>query len=47
MLLTAGADVNATEGIQGGTPLHSASTKEVAGLLIAQGADVNIKNTFF
>ena len=47
MLLTAGADVNAIEGIQGGTPLHNASTKEIAELLISQGADVNIKNAFF
>ena len=40
--LAAGADVNA-KSWNGMTPLHEAATKEVAELLIAEGADVNAK----
>jgi ankyrin repeat protein len=40
--LTAGVDPNETTGFTfGKTPLHDASTKEIAELLIAKGADVN------
>ena len=44
--LTAGTDVNA-KGRAGQTPLHDAAIngrKEVAALLIAKGADVNVKD---
>ena len=42
--IAAGADVNAKY-VDGWTPLHLATTKEVVELLIAKGADVNAKNT--
>jgi len=45
--LDAGADVNAKDDKFGFTPLHRAAgrgNKEVAELLIAEGADVNVKN---
>ena len=41
--LAAGADVNA-KNQNGSTPLHEAATKDVAELLIAEGADVNAKD---
>ncbi len=44
--LADGMDVNAKEGEIGGTPLHFAAWKghnEIAELLIANGADVNVK----
>ena len=43
--LAAGADVNARNSRMGGTaPMHWAATKEIAELLITNGADVNAKN---
>ena len=45
--LAAGTDVNAKDDDQGRTPLHWAnSTKEIADLLIAEGANVNAKTKF-
>ena len=44
LLIANGADVNGTGGPFGGTPFHSAATKEIAEVLIAAGADVNAKN---
>ncbi len=47
--LDKGVDVNAKDGegnefgTKGGTPLHWVATKEIAELLIAEGADVNAK----
>ncbi len=46
--LDKGVDVNAKDeqgeiGQRGWTPLHNAATKEIAELLIAEGADVNAK----
>jgi ankyrin repeat protein len=43
--LAAGTDVNAKD-FGGGTPLHRATTKEIAELLIAKDADVNVKDKF-
>ena len=45
--IAAGTDVNAKGGVTGGTPLLIAVTlgnKEIAELLIAEGADVNAKD---
>ncbi len=45
--IAAGTDVNAHGGKYDGTPLHEAAAqghKEVAELLIAKGADVNVKD---
>ena len=45
--LTAGADLNLKKDLFGSTPLHSAALKgrkEVAELLVSEGADVNTKN---
>lgn len=47
LLLTRGADVNAKNYTDQGTPLHSAVTagyKEIVELLVYRGADVNAKN---
>jgi len=46
-LLDSGADVNAAHGISGRTALHVAvmfSRKDIAALLIARGANVNVKD---
>ena len=40
--LTNGADVNAKNGKYGWTALHEAANKEIAELLIEQGANVNV-----
>jgi len=42
--LAAGKDVNAKLKYGGATPLHLAANKEIAELLIANGADVNAKS---
>ena len=47
--IAAGADINA-KNVGGFTPLHGAvgeGHKEIAQLLIAEGADVNVKDKFF